>query len=93
MSLCRNSRGGMCGLMMPSAVNRSQELTWRSSEAGLEGRGDGAKMMKRLGKGRNKGEVSIKWQPTPAFLLGESHGQRSLVGYSPWGHKELDMTD
>ena len=29
------------------------------------------------------------WQPTPAFLPGESHGQRSLVGYSPWGCKEL----
>ncbi len=34
-----------------------------------------------------------KWQPTPVFLPGESHGQRSLVGYSPWGHKELDMTE
>ena len=33
------------------------------------------------------------WQPTPLFLLGESHGQKSLVGYSPWGHKELDMTE
>ena len=31
------------------------------------------------------------WQPTPVFSPGESHGQRSLVGYSPWGHKELDM--
>jgi len=31
--------------------------------------------------------------PTPVFLSGESHGQRSLVGYSPWGHKELDMTE
>ena len=30
-----------------------------------------------------------KWQPTPVFLPGESHGQRSLVGYSPWGRKEL----
>ena len=28
-----------------------------------------------------------KWQPTPAFLLGKSHRQRSLVDYSPWGHK------
>ena len=28
-----------------------------------------------------------KWQPTPVFLCGKSHGQRSLVGYSPWGHK------
>ena len=33
------------------------------------------------------------WQPTPVFLPGESHGERSLVGYSPWGHKELDMTE
>ena len=31
-----------------------------------------------------------KWQPTPVLLSGESHGGRSLVGYSPWGHKELD---
>ena len=29
-----------------------------------------------------------KWQPTPVFLLGESHGWRSLAGYSPWGRKE-----
>ena len=33
------------------------------------------------------------WQPTPVFLPGESHGQRSLVGYSPWGHKESDTTE
>ena len=36
---------------------------------------------------------SGKRQPTPAFLPGESHGQRSLVDYSPWGHKESGMTD
>ena len=30
-----------------------------------------------------------KWQPTPVFLPGESHGQRSLAGYSPWVHKSL----
>ena len=34
-----------------------------------------------------------KWQPTPAFLPGKSHGWRNLVGYSPWGHKESDMTE
>ena len=34
-----------------------------------------------------------KWQPTPVFLLGKSHGQRSLVGYSPQGPKESDMTE
>ena len=32
------------------------------------------------------------WQPTPVFLPGESCGQRSLVGYSPWGHRESDTT-
>ena len=30
-----------------------------------------------------------EWLPTAVFLLGESHGQRRLVGYSPWGHKEF----
>ena len=34
-----------------------------------------------------------EWQPTPIFLPGESHGQRSLAGYSPRGLKELDMTE
>ena len=34
-----------------------------------------------------------EWQPTPIFLPGKSHGQRRLVGYSSWGHKELDMTE
>ena len=33
-----------------------------------------------------------KQQPTPVFLPGEFYGQRSLVGYSPWDHKESDMT-
>ena len=33
------------------------------------------------------------WPPTPVFWPGESHGQRSLAGYSPWGHKESDMTE
>ena len=34
-----------------------------------------------------------KWQPTPVFFPGESHGQRSLVGYSPWSWKESDTTE
>ena len=34
-----------------------------------------------------------KWQPTPVFLPGESHGGRSLVGYSPRGRKESDTTE
>ena len=34
-----------------------------------------------------------EWQPTLVFLPEEFHGQRSLVGYSSWGHKESDMTE
>ena len=34
-----------------------------------------------------------KWQPTPVFLPGKSHGWRNLVGYNPWGHKESDMIE
>ena len=41
--------------------------------------------------GRSPGEE--KWLPTPIFLPGELHRQRSLVGYRPRGHKESDMTE
>ena len=34
-----------------------------------------------------------QWHPTPVLLPGKSHGWRSLVGCSPWGHGELDMTE
>ena len=41
--------------------------------------------------------VNTPWRrerpPTPVFLPGESHGQKSLAGYSPWGHKESDMPE
>ena len=34
-----------------------------------------------------------EWLSTPVFLPGEFHGQRSLAGHSPWGHKESDTTE
>ena len=34
-----------------------------------------------------------KWQPTPLFLPGKTYGWRSLAGYSPWGRKELEVTE
>ena len=43
------------------------------------------------GSERSLGER--KWRPTPVFLTGEFRGQRSLVGSSPWGCKESDMTE
>ena len=42
---------------------------------------------------RRHGVWRRKWQPTPVSLPGESHGWRSLVGYSPWGRKESDTTE
>ena len=41
----------------------------------------------------NAGDPRRKWQPTPVFLPGKLHGQKSPAGYSPWGHKELDTTE
>ena len=38
-------------------------------------------------------EMRRKWQSTPALLPGKSHGWRSLIGHSPWGRKESDMTE
>ena len=41
------------------------------------------------------GKISWRreWQPTAVFLPGEFHGQRSLAGCSPWGHKESNTTE
>ena len=37
--------------------------------------------------------LEVEMQPTSVYLPGKSHGQRSLVDYGPWGHKELDTTE
>ena len=58
-------------------------------------------MVKNLPAMWETGVRSLGWedpleegmQPTLVFLSGEAHGQWSLAGYSPWGHKELDMTE
>ena len=41
----------------------------------------------------NFGYLEKEWLPTPVFLPGEFHGWRSLAGYTPWGCKELDLTE
>ena len=54
-------------------------------------------MVKRLSKMQETWIGRIpwrrKWQPTPVVLPGESHGQRSLMGYCPWGLKQSDTTE
>ena len=49
--------------------------------------------MRDTGSVPGAGKMRREWQPTPVFLPGESHAQRSLVGYSPPGCKELDTTE
>ena len=53
-----------------------------------------------VGREGLRAQLSPSWlydvspqHPTPVLLPGESHGQMSLAGYSPWGHKESDMTE
>ena len=53
--------------------------------------GDTGYMGSIPGSGRSPGVEA--WQPSLVFLPGESHRQRSLDGYSLWGHKELDTTE
>ena len=50
---------------------------------------------KRLGLNPCVGKIPLRrtQQPTPVLLPGEAHGQRSLVGSRPWGHKESDTTE
>ena len=65
---------------------------------GLPGGSDGKESVCKAGDlGLFPGSRKIlwrrEWQPTLVLLPGESHGQWSLAGYSPWGHKKSDMTE
>ena len=60
--------------------------TWHSSK-------ESAYQCRRRGIDPWKIPWRRKWKPTPVFLLGKSHGQGSLEGYSPWGCKESDTTE
>ena len=60
----------------------------KNPPANAGGAGD---MGSNPGSGRSPGGGN--GNPTPVFLPRESHGQRSLEGYSPWGHKETDTTE
>ena len=47
----------------------------------------------RTFKGHSSTFCRRQWHPTPVLLAGKSHRRRSLVGYSPWGCKEMDTTE
>ena len=80
----------------PGCVAHSQRLHWVPTMAGWTSPGGSSGkeptcQCRRRGFHSWVGKIPWrrKWQPTPVFLPGKSHGQRSLVGYSPWGHKRV----
>ena len=49
--------------------------------------------LRDMGSNPGSGRFPGGGQPTPVFLLGESHGPRGLLGHSPWGHRESGVTE
>ena len=73
-------------------------FVWLKNELDFPGSSDGKKSAYNVGRpGFDPWVRKIpwrrKWHPTPVLLPGKSHGLRSLVGYSPWGRKESDITE
>ena len=89
----------ICGWVYKAMATHSSTLAWKISWTEELGR---LQSMGSLKVGHDW-ETSLslftfmhwrrKWQPTPVFLLGESQGQRSLVGCRLWGHPESDTTE
>ena len=83
-----NFKSIVYGEFLITSTSLTQGLPWW-----LNGK-ESARQCRRLGFDPWVGKIlwRKKGQPTPIFLPGKPHGQRSLVGYSPWGCKESDMT-
>ena len=72
---------------------RSGKPLWRGFPGGTSGKETACRWRRRgFDPWVRKFPWRRKWLSTPVFLPGKSHGQRSLVGYSPWGCEESDMT-
>ena len=76
---------------------KTKDMPWRGFPDGTSGK-EPACQCRRFKRHRfnplvRKVPWRRAWQPTPVFLPGGSHGQRSLAGYSPQGHKESDTTE
>ena len=76
---------------IPSSKGHSGFPTWLSGN--LPANTGDARKVGRLEPWVGKMPWSRKWHPTPVFLHGKFHGQKSLTGYSSWGCKESDMTE
>ena len=92
------SSGPRCSSQIGGSQRPCRAVTVDSSIVGLPCVSNGKKKIclqcrrPRVDPWVGKAPWRRAWQPTPVFLPGESHGQRSLAGYSPWGHKGSDMT-
>ena len=77
-------------------VSRYPDTPWVSPNPGIKPRSPALSLNSLPSEPRGKPTqtyMQSEWLPTPVFLLGKSRGQRSLVDYSPWGCKGLDMTE
>ena len=90
-ALCSSEITGACVQCFKNCGSRSFSLSTDTADPSL-GTGSVTKVGSIPGSGRPP-PWRRKWQPTPVFLPGKSHGQRSLEGYSPRDHKELDATE
>ena len=91
--LAANSGGlGMCYTCI--IILAELFIVWIWKKLGFSGGPDGKESACNAGFNPwvRKIPCRSEWLPTPIFLPGEFHGQSSLVGCSPWGHKELDMS-
>ena len=80
-----------CRSMIPSRVNTVSALS--SISGGARGKEPACQCRRQeLDPWVRKIPWRREWQPTPVLLPGEAHGQRRLVGYSPWDRKESDAT-
>ena len=82
-------------------LSKSESLTLPEYAVGFPGGASGKEPACQCGRHKSRGcGRSVRkipwrraWQPTPGLLPKESHGQRRLVGYRPWGRDESDMTE
>ena len=83
----------MCWGLAASLLLRSGNVYMRGFPGGISGKETACQRRRRgFDPWVRKFPWRRKWLPTPVFLPGKSHGQRSLVGYSAWGCEESDMT-